>query len=338
MIDEQHLERLNRHAGASGKALDRGVVHRELRQLATKVGRDHQPVLVPEVLVVAEHPREGTQERRLQVGRRLAVGDVLDVEALIDEPEERRDVRGEVALARTFDDLGDARTRQRARLALPGAEVAVKPTDRLVEGVRRDQVSAPHVLRPGDLVLKHELRLLGGHLQHQQRGRVGVGHVAQDDVAVEPGLTDVQRFEASTLELFVRVEVNDHAQVGHEAFVDELFTGGLALESIDDVDVIVENPERLTVVDLLGRGTSAHTQVDVGNPTGLEGALQHFDLGGGQNLPLVRVGLDVAQMERVDDATEDDRLTVVGLERIQCCIDDSNHGFLPSFHEQAPYQ
>lgn len=325
MFDDELLEHLDRHAGAAREVADRGVVHLEQLELATQVRRDDQAVSLPEVFVVAQHPREGEQERRLQVGRRVAVGHVLDVEALIDQPEEAQHVVREVALAGPLDDLGDAGASQGARVTLPGAEVAVEPSRGLVEGDAGDQVTATHVLRPRDPVVQHELRLLRRHLEHQGRRRNGLGQVAQDDVRVEPRLTDVERLEACTLPGLGRVEVHDDADVGHEAFADQLFASRLALEPVDDVDVVVEDPDDLAVLELFLRGISTHAEVDVGNATRLERLLEGVDLAGRQDLTLVDVRAELLEVEGIDDTPQHDRFLLADDEDVERSIDDANH-------------
>lgn len=334
VLRHQVLKRASGHAGATGEGLDPGVIHGEAGQLTTEICGDHQTRAVPEVLVIAQDASEGLQEAGLQVRCHVAIDHVLDAEALVDQPEEACHVVGEVTLASFVDDLRHAGTSQRARVALARTEVAVQPTHGLVERDRGDQIAATHVLAPRHLVVEHELRLLGRDLEHQVSRRNGLRQVPEDDVRVQTGLTDVQRLEAGTFPCFVGVEVDDCADVGHEAFVDELFTSALALQSVDDVDVVLKNED--AIFDLLGV-VAAHAQIDVWDPTDPERLLEHFDLARAQNLTLVGVGLDFLEVRGVDDAAHHDGLLSISEgEDVDCSIDDANHGGVLSLLEQAP--
>ncbi len=324
--------------GATGSACevaDLGIVHRELRQLASEVLVDEETVFAPEVRVVGQDRGEAHQEARAQLYGALLEGHGLHAVAFIDEGEERLHVVAEDVRSDDLDGRLQALRDVLVLAAAPaGADVGVQPGDHLRDGQDVDELITGLALGPADLAAQRERAVLGEPVE-QLDDREILAEVPEEDVRGESSPVDIEDAEPLPLHRFggVAVYLRTEAQlrVVERRVREDAASRARALEPVDDEDGVGEQDDATTQV---GECASAHTELDVRHESALTEGLGEGVLGReGEDLPLVRGDLQRPQRSGIDGSPDDD---LAALNLVESSVNEANRRLLIVHGAQAP--
>ncbi len=246
VVADEVVENVLRLATGACQIHDARVVDRELGEFATERCLNEEPLfigLAPEVVVIGENPGQDVQECAAHVDRSLAILDLLDAPALVDEREERRDVGTHDVGTEDLDSPVQGRhelvhlhtaTRRLVRME--------QPRD-LCQGKRRDELPTCHPLSPADAIVEGEAPVRRRQAVEHGDGFARLPLVAQEDVGRDLHPKRVQDVEALGLPLLGGAEMNRGTEADRHFGLGSLkvHPGGDALEPIDDVDGVHED-------------------------------------------------------------------------------------------------